>query len=397
MKIAGTVKSYFKRMPKYYIWLIAVSPLLISLLIHVTILIYANTVTWTWFEEKKAIVEKEVPPTAILKEGKKNERLQFQGLDKLDDFDADDNFHDPVPEIEYRAVVPNVEILPSPKAGDDIDIISVEASSLDSTSEWVNPSTGGMPLDTGSNMLAGSFSRHIQVLREGGLDVVFVFDSTSSMTNYIKSVKLKIIHLAATFRKVVPTCRIGLVTYCDYSDKYVTKKSSLTHGIKSLNEFLSGIEIDSLCNGGDIREAVNEGISVAIGGMAWNKKSKKFILVIGDAPLHAEDLPKSVEMVRNFTEKMNGKLSTLDIRKPKDYTEEYWKENILPSITDSEIESFEYQTGREHVMDDFRKLARAGGGESARLVNEEKVIKHMLLLIFGTRWEMYLEEFMENL
>jgi len=30
-------------------------------------------------------------------------------------------------------------------------------------------------------------------------------------------------------------------------------------------------------------------------------------------------------------------------------------------------------------------------------MNEEKVVKNMLLLIFGVRWEMYHDDFMKNL
>jgi hypothetical protein len=393
MGLTGTIKSIFKRIPTLYLFLIAISPILLSLLIHIMVLIYANRVTWTWFDGKSTVFEKEIPASIHLYEGKKNNRLKFQGIDNSDDFDANDNLHDPVPEIEYRPVVPNAEILPSPKASDDPDIISIEASSLDSKSKWVNPATGGMPLDTGSKMFVGSFSRYIQVLREGGLDVVFVFDSTSSMIDYINEVKLKIINLATTFRKVVPTCRIGLVTYCDFSDEFVTKDSPLTYGINSLNEFMAGID---LCNGGDLREAVHEGLRVAINEMQWNKKSKKFILVIGDAPPHTKDLQMAIEMVSNFR-KNGGKLSTLDIRKPRNYTKEYWRQHILPTINDPSIENYEYLTDRERVMDEFKAFAQEGGGESGRLINEEKVIKHMLLLIFGTRWEMYLNEFLTNL
>jgi hypothetical protein len=393
MNLAGTIKSIFKRIPTYYLILMAISPILLSLLIHFMILYYSKRIIWSWHGEK-ATVDEELPVVTILHEGKADDRLKFQGTDKLDDFDADDNLNDPVPEIEYRPVVPTAEILPSPKNKEEPDIISVAATSLDSKNKWVNPATGGMPLDTGSSMFVGSFSRHIQVLREGGLDIVFVFDSTSSMIGYIKEVKLKITNLAATFRNVVPTCRIGLVTYCDFTDKYVSKHSPLTHGINSLNEFMAGIE---LCDGGDKREAVDEGLRVAIEEMAWKEKSKKFILVIGDAPLHAKDLSGAVEMVQSFREQKGGKVSALDIRKPENYSEEYWKANILPNITDPEIENYEYLTDRDRVMDDFRTLARAGGGESSRIVNEEKVIKHMLLLIFGTRWATYLDEFMDNI
>ena len=48
-------------------------------------------------------------------------------------------------------------------------------------------------------------------------------------------------------------------------------------------------------------------------------------------------------------------------------------------------------------MDEFKLIAEEGGGESARLMDEERVIRQMVVLVFGTRWEMFLDEFMKNL
>jgi hypothetical protein len=205
---------------------------------------------------------------------------------------------------------------------------------------------------------------------------------------------LKIRNLAAAFRKLVPACRIGLVTYRDKRDEYVTKQLPLTHSVTSLQEFLDKINYGG---GFDVREAVVEGLRVAIEEMKWKDKSKKFILLIGDAPPHQEDMPRAIDMIKRFRATMGGKLSVIDIREPKNMTEYYWRTCILPNMTDPGIESFEYLTDKEHVMDDFETFSQAGGGESARLVNEDKVIRNMLLLIFGTQWEMYLEEFMQNL
>lgn len=393
MNDQGSITELFKRHPAYYLVLIALLPILVSLVFHAMALYSAHWFRWSWFEEDNPPVEIKILPETIMRDGQKNDRLQFQGLDDLDDFDADDNLVNPVPEIEYRSVIPKIDVLPTPKDVDSFEVISVDAATMDSKSEWENPATGGMVLDTGTEMFVGSFSRHIQVLREGGLDIVFVFDATSSMGNYISEVTLKIINLAATFRNVVPTSRIGLVSYCDHSDPYVTRQSPLTHGVKSLEGFMAGIE---LCNGGDEREAVAEGLRSAIQTMAWNEKSKKFILIIGDAPPHAEEMQEAVDLVRHFKQN-GGRLSALDIRKPKTYSEAYWRRYILPSIKDPAIESYEYLTDSEHVMPAFRTLAEEGGGESARMINEDKVIRHMLLLIFGTRWEIYLDEFLESI
>ncbi|MBU4011723.1 MAG: hypothetical protein KJ882_13265, partial [Proteobacteria bacterium] len=112
---------------------------------------------------------------------------------------------------------------------------------------------------------------------------------------------------------------------------------------------------------------------------------------------HIEDMPRAIEMVKNFRIKMGGRLSVIDIREPKDMSRYYWERYIMPEMTDPGIESFEYLTDPRKVMEDFEMLADVGGGESARLTNEKKVIRNMMLMIFGTRWEMYLDEFMKNL
>ena len=49
------------------------------------------------------------------------------------------------------------------------------------------------------------------------------------------------------------------------------------------------------------------------------------------------------------------------------------------------------------VMEEFKLFSEIGGGESARLIDEEKVIRQMVVLVFGTRWEACLDEFLKNL
>ena len=386
--VSDGLQPFFKRISPVYLFLIAISPIVLSFLIHMGVLVYAGYVKWKWLgpdtPQKKM-------PAIVVEEA--SERLTFQSMDELDSFEADDNMLDPVPEISYRPVVPNMEILPESKASEEFDIIAVDAAALDA--KWVNPATGGQPLDTGSEMMAKSFSRHIQTLREGGLDVVFVFDSTESMLDYINAVKDKITNLTQAFRKLVPTCRIGLVTYRDYHNDEVTLTSPLTHGIISLKQFLSDVTV---VGGGDRREAVGEGVRVAIKEMKWRKMAKKVILVIGDAPPHKKDVDSTVALIEDFKKYHNGQLCVLDIRGPNFMSLEYYKTVIEANVSkETYIESYDYFSDNEKVMEDFQAFANAGGGESARLHDERKVIKHMLLLIFGTRWHMYLEEFMTNI
>jgi Mg-chelatase subunit ChlD len=398
MNFLKTIKPFFKKISLFYLFLMAASPILISFLIHMGILIYASFAIWSWSDERP-VIEEPISGSLLL-EDKSKAGLEFQETDFEDNFDEKDNKAEPVPEVENEPDVPDEEIPPEPvteeatdnKTDAGLEVISVQAAAIDG--KWVSTARGGQAMGIGSEMMAGSFSRHIQSMREGGLDVVFVFDSTASMSGYLNEVKRKIKNLAAAFRKLVPACRIGLVTYRDKRDEYVTKLFPLTYGVVNLQDFLNGINYGG---GYDVREAVTEGLEAAIEKMKWNDKSKKFILLIGDAPPHLEDMVRTISLVKTFREKMGGKLCALDIRQPQKITKYYWTTVVLPNMKDPGIESFEYLTDSEKVMDDFQTLVDAGGGECARLTEEEKVIKHMLLLVFGTRWETYLEEFMQNL
>jgi hypothetical protein len=351
-----------------FIW--RCSPYTLSFLVHAIILIVFTYITWYVPQQKK----QEDPGAAIILHGEKDDRLRFQGRNLLDRFKVKDHMVYPLSEIDYNPVLPNVKFYPEPKVREEIDLIGVEAMNR----KWLNPSTGRQPLYTGEEKLAGSFSRHIQVLREGGLDVVFVFDSTSSMAEFLRHVKIKIINLIATFKKLVPTARIGMVTYRDVGSDFVTRVHRLTHGTRSLQNFLQEIEPSG---GGDREEAVDEALRVAIEELNWGGKSKKIILLIGDAPPHKRDLPKARKLIKKFRKKMHGAVAALDTS----------RQSIQPPAgTDSFAEE-------QQVMDEFRVFAELGGGESARLIDEEKVIRQMVVLVFGTRWEVCLDEFLKNL
>jgi hypothetical protein len=341
------------------------SPFSLSLVIHVIVLLIFSYITWYSPSHRTDDF-----PASISLQGQKNDVLRFQDKDHLDSFKAKDNMVYPLPEIEYQPVLPEVKFYPESKIKDELEFIGVETMDR----KLLQPSTGRQPLYTGEEKLAGSFSRHIQILREGGLEIVFIFDSSSSMAQFLIQIKFKIRNMVETFKQLVPTARIGLVTYRDIGEEFVTRAHQLTYGTKSLREFL--IEIEAI-GGGDREEAVDEALRVAIDEFNWKKKSKKIILLIGDAPPHAKDMEKTIKLINKFQNKMHGTVSTLD----------------------TSTRTFKPVDGsiNKKVIDEFKIIAEAGNGESSRLENEEKVIRQMVTLVFGTRWESCLDEFMKNL
>ena len=372
---------------------LALLPLAISFLLHGAGLVLADKVRWGF---AASAVEDETPAAATVKlrHGKRDDRLKFQGEDSLDSFRADDMMAYPTPDIDYQPIAPDVEYFPDAAVRDRRDIISIQAATVDR--QWSNPVTGRQPLNTGYERLVGSFSRHIEVLREGGLDVVFVFDSTHSMASFILEVKQKIEYLSLAFKTIVPTCRIGLVAYQDddAESRFITRMQPLTYGTVSLQTFLADIEA---WGGMDIEEAVDVALKTAVEEMAWNDKSKKFILLIGDAPPHAEDLSDTLALVEGFRTQMGGKVAVIDTRRADTELRAFSELHSQESLRDFSAESHSYSRDSSAVLDEFRSIAQAGGGESARLQNDEKVIVDMLLLVFGSKWQNYLGEFTSKL
>jgi len=344
----------------------------LSFALHVLLLLVFATVTW-YAPEKKP---RDLDTAAIIDmQGLQDDRLRFQGTDKLDSFEAKDRMVYPLDEIDYRPVMPEMKFFPEPTIKNTLDLVGVESAGR----EWLDTSSGRQPIYTGEEKLSGSFTRHIQTMREGGLDIVFVFDSTSSMAEVLRQVKYKIENLIAVFKQLVPTCRIGLVTYRDAGQEFVTRTHPLSHGTISLNGFLRQIQAEA---GGDYAEAVDEGLRAAIQEMKWRPKAKKIIVLMGDAPPHAETVTDCSRMVVQFHKEMDGMVSALD--------------TSLDTFKPSASFAAEYNA-KDRVLPDFRLLADLGGGEAARLTDVERVIRQMVVMVFGSRWEGCLDEFMKNL
>ena len=227
----------------------------------------------------------------------------------------------------------------------------------------------------------GTYGEYVQTLRERGLDVVIVLDSTSSMDVVINHMKLKIESLILAIRKLEPICRVGIVTFRDHGDAYLTRTLPLTYNIPEVKNFLNSIQA---AGGGDVPEAVEEGLWIAIKDMKWNSSSRSFILLIGDAPPHDKDMARTLAMAAAFRKKRGGCVSALDI-----LTNHVYQENTASGKT--------VEVDREKVLPAFVAIAKAGGGEAGRLVTEEAIARGMLLYIFGTKWEAYLTELMREL
>ena len=113
------------------------------------------------------------------------------------------------------------------------------------------------------------------------IDVVFILDTTGSMSEEIEGVKTTLKTVLAKLDPSV-TIRVGLVEYRDRTDTYITKVYPLTSDIKSLSTSIAGLSADG---GGDTPEDVDSGLSVAVGQMQWSSKAvARLAFLIADAP-----------------------------------------------------------------------------------------------------------------
>lgn len=121
------------------------------------------------------------------------------------------------------------------------------------------------------------------------IDVVFVLDTTGSMSALIETAKEKIWSIATTMASAQPTpeIRIGLVAYRDRGDDYVTKKIDLSDDLDSVYAALMDF---TASGGGDTPESVNAALSEAVHAMSWsrNKQAYQAIFLVGDAPPHMD-------------------------------------------------------------------------------------------------------------
>lgn len=121
------------------------------------------------------------------------------------------------------------------------------------------------------------------------IEVVFVLDTTGSMSGLIEGAKRKIWSIANEIAKAkpVPELKIGLVPYRDAGDAYVTKVFDLS---ENLDEVFKNLMSFSANGGGDMPEHVNKALYEAANKISWSKDKKtlKIIFLVGDAPPHMD-------------------------------------------------------------------------------------------------------------
>ncbi len=127
------------------------------------------------------------------------------------------------------------------------------------------------------------------------IEVVFVLDTTSSMSGLIQAAKDKIWSIASTMASARqnPDIRMGLVAFRDRGDAYVTRVYDLSQDLDSMYANL----MDFRAEGGGVGpESVNQALYEAIHKPSWSQDGNvyKVVFLVGDAPPHM-DYPDDVK------------------------------------------------------------------------------------------------------
>lgn len=121
------------------------------------------------------------------------------------------------------------------------------------------------------------------------MEVVFVLDTTGSMSGMIAGAKQKIWAIANKLKSAQPTPEIsfGLVGYRDRGDAYIAKVFGLTTNLDDVYTNLYAFEAQG---GGDEPESVNEALHRAVRDLQWSTDPRvlRVIFLVGDARPHMD-------------------------------------------------------------------------------------------------------------
>jgi hypothetical protein len=227
---------------------------------------------------------------------------------------------------------------------------------------------GDQANDNNNGIGSGSFKKEVEALQESGLEIVFVFDSTGSMTRTIMDTKESIVQMLDVLHTLVPDARVGLVTYRDRGrrEEYLTRQVPLDVDYWRANNFMQFVVAEG---GGDRPEDVRAGLRAAF-NQRWRNSARRVVVLAGDAPTHEEDVSKTLREVRKFTKNRRSFVHTL-ITSPN-------------------------RAGEDTILQ-FQKIAAAGRGVCEPIDNRDRVLQRVLTLAFGSQYSQDLRRVVQSI
>lgn len=112
-------------------------------------------------------------------------------------------------------------------------------------------------------------------------DVLFLLDSTGSMTDEINQIKKTLVSISDQVQDLPgnPDLRMAMVSYRDRRDEYVTRLYDFDPNARHFANTVRSVQADG---GGDYPEALSEALHV--GKPTWRDQAVKLVFLIADAP-----------------------------------------------------------------------------------------------------------------
>ena len=120
------------------------------------------------------------------------------------------------------------------------------------------------------------------------LDVLFLLDSTGSMSDEIDKIKETLLSIARQVSDLPsnPELRFGLVSYRDREDLYVTRLYDFDSNVRRFSHTIRRVTADG---GGDYPESLNEALHAAVNQPGWRSdRGVRLIFLLADAPPHLD-------------------------------------------------------------------------------------------------------------
>ena len=234
-------------------------------------------------------------------------------------------------------------------------------------------------------------------MRTKGLDVVFVIDASASMLPYIEQSKTRLRQIVSVVSSLVAGAKVtdavagksgirfGIVAFKDYGDEYgieATRSLPLTTDIAKLQKALDDVAAGG---GGDIPEPLNEALKAATSSkMGWSRQRKSVIVMVTDAPCHSLTREMAIQEARGFARQIGGQINVLDVG------------GVVPSSGAATTQQSPQTQARTGVLADLQGIAREGGGSAFLLSDEQAFWRHLIVSIFGQRFEQDIQQIIDT-
>lgn len=212
------------------------------------------------------------------------------------------------------------------------------------------------------NRVGGPLGTKLRELRGTGVDLVFLVDTTMSMDPFIDAAKRTVDQMITELSRLIPNLRIGMVAYRDRGDEYVTKAIPIGTDRYQILNFLQGLRA---FGGGDTPEDLMSAVEFAFEELEWRPRARRVVLIVADAPPHAEDMARLRMKLRAVT----GQSQSPTV--------------ISTIFTGSSGLTAAQQEEAEKAL---REIAQVGGGEYAPMAKPDQIKSQIVELTLGGKY-----------